>query len=251
MLLQSNRFLDNDLETWNKWVKNDEIHIKSKGYKFRLNKTIERIKKFADENDENTYYVGVSWGKDSIVLSHMIYNIGVSPINIYIRQLDNENPHNKDVRDNFLKLFNINYYEESYSYKTTPDQTYFKNGKPNKWYYILNQLNKKYNKRITGLRKDESAKRKFRFDVFGDESLNSFTPFENFLVADIFGYMYENNLPIHPNYAMTINGLIDRNRLRVAAIGNNEGDGMFRKLWEKTYYQDILNRNAKGYDYDL
>jgi len=76
----------------------------------------------------------------------------------------------------------------------------------------------------------------------GIETKNSFAPFRYFNCKDIFAYLEEKDLPVHPNYAMTAGGRWDKYRIRVAAVGNKEGDGMGRAEWEKEYYQDILNR---------
>lgn len=241
MLLTCDRHTEADYDQWEKWEEVDAINSKTNGYIYRLNKTLKLLREFIDRNREDTYYVGVSWGKDSVVLAHMIYMLEARPNNIYIRQLDNENPYSANVRNSFLDKYPLVYEELMYTYQeSTPE--WFKHGKPNRWFQILNELNQKYDKRITGLRKDESAKRKFRFIVYGIESHRSFTPFVNFTVEDIFAYLYENTLPVHPNYAMTGGGRWDRNRIRVASLGNKEGDGIGRREWEKEYYADILRR---------
>ena len=54
-------------------------------------------------------------------------------------------------------------------------------------------------------------------------------------------------MPVHPNYAMLGVGRWDKYRLRVAAVGHCEGDGMGRREWEREYYGDILNRTEACY----
>ena len=81
--------------------------------------------------------------------------------------------------------------------------------------------------------------------VFGYETAFSFAPLAYMTVKDIFAYLHENSLPVHPVYAMTGGGRYDRYRLRVSAIGNPEGRGVGRLKWEKEYYGDVLNRIGK------
>jgi phosphoadenosine phosphosulfate reductase len=78
--------------------------------------------------------------------------------------------------------------------------------------------------------------------VFGLETEFSFAPLAYLTVHDIFAYLYENGLPVHPVYAMTGGGRWDKYRLRVSAIGNPEGRGVGRLVWEKEYYGDVLAR---------
>ena len=240
MLIFCDRHKPEDLKHWEAHETCDLYHAESKGFKYRLDKTLSIIKEYMSNN--RFYYIGVSWGKDSVVLAHMIHTLKIGrPLFVYIRMIDNENPYSVIVRDAFLSKYDINYKEESYSYKNAP-YAWFKNGKPVRWYQILNEMRLKHGAHVTGIRKDESAKRKMRFIGHGRESINSFAPFEFFTVKDIFAYLKTNNLPIHPNYAMLGGGRYERDRLRVASLGNKEGDGIGRAEWEKEYYPDILRK---------
>ncbi|MDX8378405.1 MAG: phosphoadenosine phosphosulfate reductase family protein [Mariprofundales bacterium] len=209
-----------------------------------MNKTLAAINDFA--HDKDNYFIGISWGKDSVVLADMFYSLGYRPPNIYIRNTSREAEGHLLVRDEFIKSHpSIKYSEISYCY-TDSDSTYYNNhGAPVKWYRILKSLDRKYSHHVTGIRYDESSKRKRRFDIFGLETVNTFAPFRWFTCQDIFAYLYQKDLPIHPNYAMSGGGRWDKYRIRVAAIGNKEGDGMGRGEWEKEYYQDIVNKIAK------
>lgn len=240
MLISCDRHTKKDLVHWEMWKLIDKANSLSEGFNKRCEETIKKLKAYFRQNPQ--CYVGVSWGKDSVVLAHMIFNhIKKDPLHIYIRMLDNENPYSGTVRDLFINQYPINYEEISYSYQQS-DASWFKNGKPDRWYQIIDDLKKKYGAHVTGIRKDESAKRKIRFICYGRQTVNSFSPFDNFTVSDIFAYLYKFNLPIHPNYAMTSGGLWERNRIRVASIGNREGDGMGRLEWEKQYYGDFLRK---------
>lgn len=246
MLIQCDRHKPKDLKHWQAHETCDLHHAESKGFKYRLDKTLSIIKEYMASN--RFYYVGVSWGKDSVVLAHMIRSLKFNPLFVYIRMLDNENPYSEAVRDIFLFEHEIKYEEFSYSYRSAP-ASWFKNGKPVRWYQILNELKLKYGAHVTGIRKDESAKRKMRFIGHGRETVNSFAPFEFFTVKDVFAYLAENDLPVHPNYAMLGGGRYERDRLRVASLGNKEGDGIGRAEWEKEYYPDLLRRIEANVSY--
>jgi phosphoadenosine phosphosulfate reductase len=204
-------------------------------------KTESLIREFAKKNDK-PYYVCVSWGKDSLVLLNCFVRMNIECPVIYIRQLDNENPESLKVRDNYLARFQVVGYKEiTYSYRNA-NPSWYKKGKPDRWYQILLELQDQYGCHVTGIRADESAKRKKRCCVFGAETINTFAPMMYMTCADVFAYLSLFHLPVHPNYAMLGEGRWPRERIRVAAIGNAEGTGMGRREWEREYYGDVLRR---------
>ena len=231
------------MQLWNEMLLMDEIHAGTKTFKAHEELTNKIVYDFIVSG--KPYYVSVSWGKDSVVLADMFYKFSAKCKYIYIRNLAREPEGNISVRDTFLKTHNINYEEQCYDYSNADDTYFDRNGNPRKWQHILKELNNKYGCHVTGIRYDESAKRKRRFNYMGLESVNSFAPFRYFTVKDIFAYLYKYDLPVHPNYAMLGAGRWDKYNLRVAAIGNKEGDGMGRTEWEREYYPDILAKVNK------
>jgi phosphoadenosine phosphosulfate reductase len=101
---------------------------------------------------------------------------------------------------------------------------------------------------ISGIRGDESADRARRMAHWGESSKNTCAPIGKFDGTDVFTYLLSNRLPIHPAYAFTMNGILDPQRIRVAAIGCREtdiergrrGDGHGRHEWEQRYYSDHI-----------
>jgi phosphoadenosine phosphosulfate reductase len=244
MLIVTDRHKQKDLALWVDYLEMDEEYIKSRVYESHIERTKEAIREFLFSGVP--HFLGTSWGKDSTVLAHMFLALAPESRIVFVRQLDNANPYSASVRDIFLKRFvPCNYEEIVYSYKDATSGWY-KKGKPYHWYRILEELNEKYGVHVTGIRADESGKRAKRFAVFGMETVNSFAPFQFMTQQDIYGYLYEHDLPVHPNYAMLGGGRWERGRIRVAAIGNKEGDGMGRAEWEREYYPDVLARMIKG-----
>ncbi len=240
MLIHSDRIKPEDLTIWREYEQTDAIHVKTQGYKRRIEITMGAIEEFVQGG--RPHFLGTSWGKDSVVLCHMFQRIEPEVRIVFVRQIDNANPHSAAVRDAFLARFTETNYEEiAYSYlDATPE--WFKGGRPFHWYRVLEDLNRRRGVHVTGIRADESGKREKRFAVFGMETVNSFAPFQFLTQAEIFGYLHEHDLPIHPNYAMLGGGRWQRHRIRTAAIGNKEGDGMGRTEWEREFYGDVLNR---------
>jgi len=240
MLIQSHRHKPEDLALWEEYADMDKFNITAKGFFDRLFEAKKLAKEFSER--EKKSYLSVSWGKDSVVLLHLFYMLNIKTKVIYVRQLDNENPESHRIRDHFIARFpDIDYEEITYTYKDA-DETWYRNGKPDRWYQLLRELQRKYGCHITGIRSDESSKRKKRCCVFGEETINSFAPISWLKYTDIFAYLSLYHLPIHPNYAMLGGGRWPRERLRVAALGNIEGTGAGRREWEQEYYGDVLRR---------
>ena len=244
MLIPSPRHTPADLALWSELEEADKLHVRSPGFFERITRCQEAIRKF--HRRVKPHYVAVSWGKDSVVLLHLFRAARYAPKVVYVRQLDNENPDSLKVRDLFLERFPHTDYEEvAYSYRDA-DPSWFKDGLPDRWYQVLRELQKRYGCHVTGIRADESSKRKRRCCVFGEETIYSFAPLSWLRCADVFAHLQLHNLPVHPNYAMLGGGRWPRDRLRVTAIGNKEGTGIGRAEWEREYYGDVLRRMQKG-----
>ena len=239
MLIESDRHRAEDSVVWRVFAEADCEHSRTAQFLRHAADAKRQIIGF--HKRPKPYYVGCSWGKDSVVLLHLFLGLGYSPRVVYVRQLDNENPESLRVRDAFLSRFDVPDYEEiAYSYADAEPDWFAPDGRPIKWYRVLNDLRLRYGVHVTGVRADESSTRMLRYQRFGCETRASFAPFRFFRVADIFAYMSMFDLPIHPNYAMVGGGRWDRNRIRVTSIGNREGTGHGRAEWEREYYGDVL-----------
>jgi phosphoadenosine phosphosulfate reductase len=240
VLIDSDRLTDTDRRMWEEWLQADIIRARSAAHERNVEKTKDIVRAFCEKG--KPYYVGLSWGKDSVTLAHLMVQCGADPLFVYIRNLAREPEGNAAVRDAFLKRYPIQYEERAYDYSAADDTYFDRNGKPCKWQHILAELKREYGCHVTGIRYDESAKRRRRFRFYGTETEYSFAPFRYMTVYDIFAYLWKHDLPVHPNYAMTGGGRWDKYKIRVAAVGNREGDGMGRTEWEREYYGDVLNR---------
>ena len=243
MLIKSDRHTASDLRLWDDLLEQDVLHGKTSKYKRHVEITQSMISQFIEKNRD--YYLAVSWGKDSVVMAHIFHKLGAKCKYVYFSNTNKTTEGCFAVRDAFLDRFAIDYEEHLYNYANADvnDSTFFgKDGKHVKWFAIQKMLKAKYGCHVTGVRFDESNKRKLRFVSYGAETKNSFAPFRYMDVYDIFAYLAEHDLPTHPNYAMLGGGRWDKYRIRVAMIGHKEGDGIGRAEWEREYYPDVLNR---------
>lgn len=95
--------------------------------------------------------------------------------------------------------------------------------------------------RLMGLRAEESSRRKRRMQ-FGPTLGDSCCPIGMWMARDVFAYLYAHNLPVHPSYAMTFGGRLDRDRIRVSLLGGDEGTRFGRREWEERYYREAMER---------
>lgn len=95
--------------------------------------------------------------------------------------------------------------------------------------------------RLTGMRGEESARRRRRMSL-GPTVGSSCCPLGLWMARDVFAYLYAHDLPVHPAYAMSFGGRLDRDTLRVSLIGGDQGRGFGRGEWEQRYYPDVIAR---------
>lgn len=94
---------------------------------------------------------------------------------------------------------------------------------------------------------EESGVRQRRMRGYGYSTPNTCAPMGWWDGEDIFAYLHAHDLPIHPAYAMTRGGQLDRNRIRVASLGGKRGSGIGRAEWEKAYYaQELAKIRQRG-----
>lgn len=239
LLIITDRHTKEDLEIWKEYEEMDGEYYKTHNMKQKEEKAIDIIKKFCTEKN---YYLSVSWGKDSTVMLHLAYQAKKTNCIVSFTRIEKTfigkavHDFNNDlVRDSFLKEYkNIMYIEVS-----SPGI-----GKMN----AMRRFEKitGLSRCVLGIRAKESGIRKKSAQYHGFATENKCRPLLGWSAQDIFAYLYHYNLPIHPLYGMTDGGIWDRCYLRVdGAIGGEGGIVHGRDIWEKKYYQDILNKIEK------
>lgn len=91
---------------------------------------------------------------------------------------------------------------------------------------------------ISGIRSQESAHRKLREARHGVMTERTCAPITRWSGVDVFAYLHRANLPVHPAYACSYGGALERDRIRVAHLGGSRGTGHGRREWEWAYYRE-------------
>lgn len=174
--------------------------------------------------------VSCSWGKDSVVVAHLVWRTGLDLALVHVLQPavkknQRNNPDSPAVRVAYLERFETVYHEWAPE-KPVRD--------------TLAAANRVFGQRhITGVRADESMARRQSARYHGVASQNSCRPILSWSSRDVFVYLAKYDLPTHPAYAMSLGGLLDRDRLRVHSIGDKRGDEFGRVDYERTYYPEV------------
>lgn len=239
MLIESTRHTPADLDIWDAHREADACH--DLGGKVEI--AIAAVEKFAIENA----YVGVSWGKDSVVVAYLAW-VAARHVPLMHLRPTNHNPDCDRVRDAyFAQLPGQAYHEVEVDYsqidRLSMSDHQIDSETDSVWYRSIKQWNHKAScRRILGIRGDESTGRLIRMLRWGIETKNALAPIGYWKTQDVFACLEQHNLPVHPAYAMLGGGRWKRNNIRVAEIGDTNGKGHGRRQWEEEYYGDILNR---------
>lgn len=176
--------------------------------------------------------VYTSWGKDSVVLMHLAFLLGLTVPVVWMRFGIRDNPDCELVRDEFLKTKPMDYHEDFFDYaKVRKSGLHWK------------ALAAKYGDyRLSGIRNDESGVRTLQWKLNGFSSEHSCRPLALWTGAEIFAYIEQNGLPLNPVYGYLGGGRWKRDRIRTHSLAGSSGDGIGRTEWEREYYLSELNR---------
>lgn len=237
MLIESHRHTQADLDLWKEYEASDATHGMTLDSKIET--SLLTIRRFAEER----CYAGVSWGKDSTVLAHLIAISGCQIPTVWFRVEPIKSPECCEVRDVFLGTWDLNYFEIERWCVHDTDGWHASGTLESAAAEAVRTFGPR---RILGIRADESGARRLTCLVNGVSSVNSCRPLAWWTAQDVMGYLARFDLPVHPAYAMLGGGRYDRWQLRVASLGGRRGDGIGRAEWEKEYYGDVLRRLETG-----
>lgn len=178
---------------------------------------IEAMETFAAEGP---FYVSVSWGKDSVAVAHLSTALRAPPPLYWFPAGAIENPDCVLVRDAFLARWPARYFEIGVT----------AGGDPDAWDVHGDA------RRASGIRAEESATRARSAAYDGLATMRSCRPILRWTGAEVFAYLARHDLPIHPAYACSLAGTLDRGRIRVGPLGGDRGSGRGRAEWERAYY---------------
>lgn len=189
--------------------------------------TVDAVREIDRFAADGPCYVGVSWGKDSMVVAHLASAMQLPMI--WVRVDGVENPDCTIARDMFLARFQIRYDE----IRATSGVAVRKRTSALGFAEAARRYGDRY---VSGIRSDESTDRSLSAAVHGVATSRACRPILRWTAADVFAYLARHELPVHPAYACTFGGALDRGRVRVGALGGDRGTGRGRAEWERRYY---------------
>lgn len=237
MLIEAPTITERDREVWTLREAEDLARARSRPMREREREALRQVQRFL--RGCGPVYVGTSWGKDSVVVAHLVRTVdpcvplvhgffqsalpGSSKDGLaYTRR---QNPYCAAVRDAFLSYFPMPYSEVAWGYE--------EEGRD-----IGDELRRAFpgHARFMGIRAQESGIRALSAKVHGVSTDKVCRPILRWSSGDVFAYLARHDLPVHPSYAMSMGGQIDRENLRVESVGGPEGVNFGRREWETFYY---------------
>lgn len=191
-------------------------------------------------------YAAISWGKDSTVLAHLVARhneaAGDDVPLVWVRVEPIANPDCTKVRDAFLAQFPAIRYHAIKILCDRDAEGWHATGSLERGFSLAAEsFGERY---LSGVRASESTARFLRV-ASGLAKVRTSAPIGWWKPQEIFSYLYRHGLPVHPVYAMSMGGTLDRGRLRVSSLGGQRGRGHGRADWERRYYPDVF-REAEG-----
>lgn len=253
MLVESTRYTRRDKEAWDRLERIDAVWCRSDLYRRRVEEAQWTLSEFVEQHP--TCYASISWGKDSTVLAHLVATLAPQ-IPCLLMRLPAFNPDYTLVRDAFLSRWTLSYREiEPVPERDANGYPFYKKAFFDGWKKIHKDFGRHH---ITGLRGEESSARSIRMQSFGLSSATSCCPLGHWEGRDVWAYLHEHELPVHPVYACSQGGLWERDRLRVGMIAQDLGErtqkwsgtGHGRREHDQLYYRDFLGqleRERLGY----
>jgi len=234
-LVASPRHRVDDLACWEVHEQVDRINARSDRLQQLVERSIAEVRAFAEQG---RCYASVSWGKDSMLLAHLIATEAPHVPLVHLHSWWG-NPDSDLVRDLFLQTFpQVRYDEIEVTYDWEREinpavSLYLREG------YAL-AANRHGDRYLTGMRKQESKSRAMRMMRYGMSTEMTCAPIGWWNTASVFAYLHKHELPVHPVYACLQGGLLERDQLRVDMLSEERGSGMGRREWEQLYYRQEL-----------
>lgn len=232
MLIPSDRHTAADLRHWAELEACDAEHARSGTLAKRIEQAGQIVAEFLAAGPA---YISISWGKDSVATADLVLRLFPSMPIRSVRWPGSDNPDSPRVRDAFFAIWPAVDYAEIMAPPNDRDDGRL-------GFELLRCV--AGNRRMTGIRRDESGMRKLSARVHGRYTDAAGRPLLYWSAQDVYSYLHARGLPVHPVYAMTGGGRWPRDRFRVDSLGGSRGTEFGRAEWEAEYYGDHLRRLA-------
>lgn len=232
-LIASPRHRPEDVEAWALRERQDAVHAHLATHARRVEEARAALVDFAQHH---ACYAGVSWGKDSTALAHLVAIHAPTVPLVWVRTID-ANPDCALVRDAFVSAHPLARYVEAEG-RRSPNAATHGSERGGSLVDGLRRCGMHGRPYLSGVRGAESMARRLRVARWGTTTARTCAPLARWSGADVYAYLYAHGLPVHPAYACTMGGLLDRDRIRVGPLGGERtrGDGHGRREWEARYY---------------
>jgi len=227
MLIPSHRHTAADLRLWAELEESDLVNGRSAALARTVERSMEEIRRFAAGG---RFYVSVSGGKDSAVLSRLVAMAGVDAPMIHVSAGRMANPDTPLVLSRMGRVDIINVEYDPAASEADGDRRFFA---------ALRGAGDRY---MSGIRAEESSGRRMRMRKHGLGTPNTCAPLGWWTTVNVFAFAAVSEIALHPVYAMTGGGRWPRAHLRVDELGGSRGRGMGRAEWEREYYGDVIHR---------
>lgn len=238
MLISSPRHTREDLRVWAERQAMDDAYLARCGAALqrRAQAVQDEVRRFYDLG---ACYLGVSWGKDSVVVADLVADTMLPIPMVWIRVKPIDNPDCERVRNAFLHRWpSARYHEIVVWCRRDPDGWHATGTLENGFARAAEIAGGR--RHISGIRSSESGPRKLRVMAYGLTTANTCAPIGRWSGAEVFAFLRQRDLPVHPAYACSLGGTLERERIRVSSLGGKRGTGRGRAEWEHRYYADAL-----------
>ena len=233
MLIHSSRIKSGDLAKWHEQSQFDEAILHEDKNKSLVEEAELKLVRWSRHRKG---YAGVSWGKDSVCLAHMVCELIPDWPLVWVIESPLENPDSYAVRDAFLDQHPGAKYTEIRIDLSPNDIGGF---------HLGMGLERGFRKacerfgdcHISGVRAQESPTRRIVQRTSAGENPKALAPMIDWDATIVWGYLAKFDLPVHPVYSMNMLGCLERDWLRVSAMTLRRGSN--KEMWEQTYYPEF------------
>lgn len=239
-LLPSPRHRLADMRAWSSVSAMDRLE--PPGFRSRLHEAQRAVSDFLDGGPA---YVGVSWGKDSVVVADLVLRLAPATplLNCIVQPVDN--PENSAVRDAFLAIHPGATLYESTVWCPRDAAGWHQTGTLEAAFAAFVE-HTGIDRYISGVRAAESSKRLLTVLRNGMVGERTCRPLAHWTARDVYYYLSCAGLPVHPKYAMNMGGRLDRDWIRVAFLEGKAGREFGRLQIERFYYREEMAAIERG-----
>ena len=191
--------------------------------------------------------VSTSWGKDSVVVAHLAHlaDPGIPLLwvpTIRADGLSYETADTYTTRDTYLAQHPGQAYQERPVVARNPkrgdpgfDPTQFDRPDYRSQDVLREAIGEPY---VSGVRAEESRVRAMSIAHRGTTTVRTCRPIGRWSAVQVFAYLTHHNLPVHPAYAATYGGRLDRRWLRVHPLRSRPPARSAVHAWDMQQWED-------------